>query len=439
MSSPDKNYYVGKTLGRYQLHKFIGAGAFAWVYYAYSHEGQAVAIKIQYSPAEDAVQRFSREIKVMRELPQSPYCISYHDDGFTPEGLPYLVMEFVDGATVKDTLKHKPVWAPEEACHLMVQLCDAFAGLHQLGLAHRDVKPENIMLTRDWQVKLMDFGLVKDAQGLLKLYESEDIVQGSDFAENIDKGVLAGTPEYMAPEQFSDASHEDESQTITDTWTDVYSLGLIFYELLTGKKLFPLDATAKNQQEYARNLLAYLKQRTEFRDEMLSRPPMVPAPLWSIIERSLKQDPKLRQRNAAELGQHVQRYLDTGQGVVVEDEDATSAIDLADFLASYEGLGGSSSPKPPAAQLPQPVPQGHPQQHHIPQGRPQHQHPQQHHPQPQQQFPGQHQSNPFASPSGAMGVFPGPPQEKGMSTGVLIGIIVGAVVVVGVVVVVLVL
>src|SRR5690606_19544085 len=162
---------------------------------------------------------------------------------------------------LKEALKFKPVWAVQEAAQFMIQLCEAFAGLHDLGLAHRDVKPENIMLTRDWRVKLMDLGLVKDAQGLPKLFESEDILAGRD------------------------------------TTTDVYSLGIIFYEMLTGQKLFPFKPNAKNQQEYARALLSYLKTRTSQRDDDLKvAPPQIPPALWSVIARALRVDPKIRQR-----------------------------------------------------------------------------------------------------------------------------------------------
>lgn len=358
---PDRNQFIGRTLSGFHLQSFLGAGAFAYVYYATGQGGIPVAVKIQYNLQDDARKRFVREIKVLEQLPSSRYTTRYYGSGTTQEGFPYLVMEFIDGTTLKDSLRFKPVWEPTEACQFMVELSEAFAGLHQLGLAHRDVKPENIMLTRDWQVKLMDLGLVKDAQGLLQLFEQEDILAGMDFAENLDRGVLAGTPEYMAPEQFSDPSLEDESQAKTDTTTDVYSLGLIFYELLTGRKLFPFRPRSKNQTEYARALLAYLDERTHQRDDDIARPDICPPALWTIIQRSLRSEPKLRQRNASELGQDIRRYLDTGQGIVVQDEDKTSAIDLNTFLALHgSGLPGAGAARPAPGATPayktQPLP-----------------------------------------------------------------------------------
>ena len=342
---PDRNYYLGRTLAPgFQVQRFIGSGAFAWVYLAIGSRREEVAIKIQYNLADDARKRFTREIKVLEQLPKNDYLIRYVADGTTPEGLPYLIMEYVDGATLKDSLKYKPTWPVEEAAQFMVQLCDAFGGLHELGLAHRDVKPENIMLTKDWRVKLMDLGLVKDAQGLLHLFETEDILEGRDFGENLDKGVLAGTPEYMAPEQFSDPSLEDETKAQTDTMTDVYSLGLIFYEMVAGRKLFPFKANTKSQGDYARSLLDYLKVRTNQQDTHLRPPQGVDEQLWSIMQRALRSDPKLRQRNAPELGADIRRYIQTGQGIVVQDEEKTSAIDLNDFLAIHGNALPSETP-----------------------------------------------------------------------------------------------
>jgi serine/threonine protein kinase len=332
----DRQHYIGATLtGGFKIQRFIGKGAFAWVYYALTADNRPAAVKVQYNLNDDSRKRFMREIKVLRELPPSPYCVSYIGDGHTPEGYPFLAMEFVNGQNLKQILKKRPVWQEHDACELMSQLCEAFSGLHELGLAHRDVKPENIMVTQAGAVKLMDFGLVKDAQGLLKLLESEDIFSGHVFAENIDSGVLAGTPEYMAPEQFSDPSVTDESLTQTDTWTDVYSLGLIFFELLTGRRLFPFQSAAQTQTEHAQALLAYLAQRTSFDDSKLQRPAAASYALWTIIERALRQRPKQRFHNAADLGEHIRAYLNTGEGLLVEDDEKTSAMKVDQFLARY--------------------------------------------------------------------------------------------------------
>lgn len=145
----DKNHYIGAVLaGGYKIERFVGSGAFAYVYFAKAPTGQGCAVKIQYNLAQDARIRFSREVKVLREIPPNDYLVRYFSDGETPEGYPYLIMEFVDGMTLKEALKRRRVWPVQESCDLILQLCDAFGGLHQLGVVHRDVKPDNIMLTR---------------------------------------------------------------------------------------------------------------------------------------------------------------------------------------------------------------------------------------------------------------------------------------------------
>jgi serine/threonine protein kinase len=334
--------------GGYRIERFIGSGAFAWVYYARTQRGEPCAVKILQNATEEARTLFAREIKVLRQLPSNPYCVAYMGDGLAPDGSPFLVMEYIDGATLKDAFKFKPEWAVEEAIYMMLQMCDALAGLHRLGVAHRDLKPENVMVTRDWQVKLMDFGLVKDAQGLLKLFETEDILTGRDFAENIDKAMLAGTPEYMAPEQFSDPMVEDEALAKTDTWSDVYSLGLIFFQLLTGQKLFPFKPASGDSAAYARALLAYIKTRTTFQDQQLRRPESVPAKLWPILQVALKQHPKQRYHNATDMGDALRRYSETGETDEFRDDEHTSMADMSSLLSglnSHYGTGFEASEK----------------------------------------------------------------------------------------------
>ncbi len=318
--------------GGYTLQRFIGAGAFAWVFYAENDKGQPCAVKVLTANTSEARTLFVREIKILRQLPGNRYCVKYVGDGLTDEGMPFLVMEFIDGCTLKDALKFQPVWGVDEALKFALQLCEALNGLHKYGLAHRDLKPENIMLTRDWEVRLMDFGLVKDAQGMMKLFESEDILSGRDFAENIDKAMLAGTPEYMAPEQFSDPMIEDENQAKTDTWTDVYSTGLVLYQLLVGEKLFPFKPTAKDQRGYAKELLGYIRSRTEFSDVQSSKPAAIPDRLWPVLTSALRHNPKQRPHNAEAFAQKLRQYLDQGEIDEFEDDEHTSVASMSMLL-----------------------------------------------------------------------------------------------------------
>lgn len=333
MTAQDPKSLINTTLpGGYHLQRFIGAGAFAWVFYAVDAKRQPCAVKVLTADTAEARTLFVREIKILRQLPQNRYCVRYVGDGTTAQGMPFLAMEYIDGCTLKDALKFQPTWDVNEALKFGLQLCEALHGLHKYGLAHRDLKPENVMLTREWEVRLMDFGLVKDAQGLLKLFESEDIMSGRDFAENIDKAMLAGTPEYMAPEQFSDPMVQDEHEAKTDTWTDVYSTALILFQLMTGEKLYPFKPTAKDQKGYARELLAYIRSRTEAQDSQLRRPGAIPEGLWPVLVSALRSNPKQRPHNADAFGEKLRLYLEQGEVDEFEDDEHTSVASMSMLL-----------------------------------------------------------------------------------------------------------
>jgi eukaryotic-like serine/threonine-protein kinase len=326
-----------------RLERIIGAGAFAWVYLATTGDGTRLAVKVLAAPGPDARAMFAREAKIMRHLPRNPFCVRFVEEGALSDGTPFLVTEYVDGCTLKDAMRARPVWSPEEALGLMRQLCAALASLHDLGLAHRDVKPENVMLTRDQQVRLMDFGLVKDAQGLLKLFEAEEILKGRDFSENVDRALLAGTPEYMAPEQFTDPALTDESQARTDTWSDVYSAGVILYQLLTGEKLYPFKADETDTASYARSFIEYIQRRLAADERAIRRPPAVPEALWGQIARALRRDPKARPRHARDLGAVLARVAE-GLEPDAMDEEGTVISDMGAVFGA--GPGGDAPALP---------------------------------------------------------------------------------------------
>jgi serine/threonine protein kinase len=348
----DREWFVGRMLpGGYRVGRFVASGGFAWVYEGSTPRRERCAIKIPFQGVDQAHKRFLREIKVLRSLPTNEHCVRYFGDGWTEERLPFLAMEFVDGITLSDALRRRPVWRIEDACRLMIELCRAYADQHELGLANRDVKPDNVMLTRDVRVKVLDLGLVKDAQGLLKLFEDEDILEGSDFAENLDRGVIAGSPDYMAPEQFADSGLDDPDEAKTDTWTDVYSLALIFYQLLTGRKLFQFQPSSMSgTPAYARELMAYVQLRMHRSESHVIRPGEIDEALWPVFERALKSDPRRRYRTATELGLDVESYLETGE-VPQRHDEVTYIADVSAFLAMHRGGTGSTriSPEDEAA------------------------------------------------------------------------------------------
>ena len=149
MSSASARRYIGEVvLRRYLVEELLGEGSFAWVYRARSRDGEQVAVKVLHSNHPTATVRFAREIRVLQALPPNPNVAHYVDHGHTPDGRPALIMEYVDGITLQVGLEKRPTLEPRQAVSFVAELCEAFAGLHQLGVAHRDVKPDNILLVR---------------------------------------------------------------------------------------------------------------------------------------------------------------------------------------------------------------------------------------------------------------------------------------------------
>jgi serine/threonine protein kinase len=203
----------GLTLGRYELRRRIAQGGMAEVYLAYDRRvRRQVAVKVLYGRDEPFVRRFEREALAVGALSHN-HILPLYDFG---EQSPwyYLVMPYVDGCTLRDYLfRHKRLTL-EEAASFLSQIASALQYAHDHGVVHRDVKPSNILLRQDGYAYLVDFGLAKAMQATEVLTSA---------------GAMVGTPEYMAPEQ---------SNGISDYRSDIYSLGIILYQMLTGQLPF---------------------------------------------------------------------------------------------------------------------------------------------------------------------------------------------------------
>jgi len=201
-------------IGSYDVLEKVGTGATGVVYKGIHRiTGQVVAIKVvNEDVTEDEVlmQRFAREFSTIHLLnhPNIVHGYEFQRDAEPP----YLVMEFVDGESVADIIERRGALPEEEALSLIVQVADALQDAHEHGIIHRDVKPDNILVTADGQAKLSDLGLAKDLSCELSL-------------TNLGRGL--GTPHFMAPEQVGDAKH-------VDTRCDVYGLGATLYMMVTG-------------------------------------------------------------------------------------------------------------------------------------------------------------------------------------------------------------
>jgi len=215
---------IGVTIaGRYQIEEVLGQGGMATVYAArHRLVDRPCAVKVmspQYTYNEVIRERFRREAKAAQKLAH-PNIIEIFDQGETPDGLVFLVMELLRGETLADVLEHGKV-PLERGLPIMIQIARALARAHDLEVIHRDLKPENIFLARlpngADQVKLLDFGIARSMQ--------DSRLTGA--------GEVFGTPQYMAPERITSIEAGPAA--------DLYSLGVIIYEMVTGT--FPFDAT----------------------------------------------------------------------------------------------------------------------------------------------------------------------------------------------------
>jgi serine/threonine protein kinase/Tol biopolymer transport system component len=215
--------FTGQDFDRYHILEALGEGGMASVYKAFDTRLERdVAVKIirtdMFVPAalQQVLKRFEREAKSLAKL-SHPNIVSIIDYG-EHDGVPYLVMEYLPGGTLKDRLKGQPL-AWQESFHMLLPVARALQFAHQQGIIHRDVKPSNILITLSGEPMLSDFGIAK-------ILES----QGSTSLTGT--GVGMGTPEYMAPEQWLGK---------TSARSDLYSLGVVLYEMVTGRKPYTAD------------------------------------------------------------------------------------------------------------------------------------------------------------------------------------------------------
>jgi eukaryotic-like serine/threonine-protein kinase len=212
------------TLGKYELRRILGKGAMGTVYEGFDPIiARQVAIKTVRLPdpddaeAQEELARFKREAQAAGRL-SHPNIVGVFDYGETPE-IAYIVMEFVDGTSLKDVVDKKERFELAEIVRIMDSLMAGLQFSHDRGVVHRDIKPANIMLTKAGEIKIADFGIAR--------IESSSMTQA---------GTMLGTPSYMSPEQFM-------GQTV-DSRTDLYSSGVMLYQLLTGEKPFEGGLTA---------------------------------------------------------------------------------------------------------------------------------------------------------------------------------------------------
>jgi len=281
--------------GRYQVIEELGRGGMGKVYKVLDQEVNArVALKLikpEISTDFETIERFRNELKTARDIAHKNVCRMY--DLGKEAGSYFITMEYVSGEDLKSMIRMSGQLSVGTAVSIAKQVCDGLAEAHRLGVVHRDLKPSNIMIDKEGTVRIMDFGIARSLR-----------VKGITGA-----GVIIGTPEYMSPEQVEGKEVDQRS--------DVYSLGIILYEMLAGRVPFegdtPLTVAVKHKSETPRPPRELNAQISE--------------DLNRVVLRCLEKDREKRYGNAAELRAELERVeqgIPTTQRVIPSRKTLTS-------------------------------------------------------------------------------------------------------------------
>lgn len=269
--------YIGKRLdGRYEIHELIGVGGMANVYRCTDTiDDREVAIKIlkdEYLNNEEFIRRFKNESKAIAMLSHQNI-VKVYDVSFG-DMIQYIVMEYIDGITLKEYIDQQGIIEWKDAIHLTIQILRALQHAHECGIVHRDIKPQNIMLLQDGTIKVTDFGIARFSDKSTRTMTEQAI----------------GSVHYIAPEQAKGDA--------TDGKTDIYSVGVMLYEMLTGKLPFDGDSAV--------TIALMQLQSTPKRPREVN--PGIPVGLEQITMRAMQKQPSDRYKSAAEMLSDIERF-----------------------------------------------------------------------------------------------------------------------------------
>jgi eukaryotic-like serine/threonine-protein kinase len=275
---------LGQSIGRYEIINALGAGGMGEVYLAQDTRlGRQVALKLlptHLSGDRDRLRRFEQEARAASSLNHPNVCM-IHEVGEMEDGRHYIVMEHIEGVTLRQRLAIKPLTL-REALDAAVQVASALEAAHDAGVVHRDIKPENIMLRRDGYLKVLDFGLAKLTEKHTERQRIEPEARTRGMVKT-DVGVVMGTVAYMSPEQT-------RGQDI-DARTDIWSLGVVLYEMVTGR--VPFEGTTNSDL-----IVSILEREPKPLTWFLTK---APAELQRIISKALRKDREERYQVVKDL------------------------------------------------------------------------------------------------------------------------------------------
>jgi eukaryotic-like serine/threonine-protein kinase len=309
--------------GRYQVVRKLGAGGMANVYLAEDQElGRRVAIKIlndRHANDEQFVERFRREAKNAAAL-SHPNIVSIYDRG-EAEGTYYIAMEYLEGRSLKELIVSRGPAPITVSIEYARQILQALRFAHRHGIVHRDIKPHNVLVDAEGRIKVTDFGIAR-----------------AGTSQMTEAGSIVGTAQYLSPEQARG--------TNVDQRSDVYSLGIVLYELLTGSVPFNGDTPV----EIAMKHLSTLPEPPS------AKRPDIPRDLDLIVMRSLAKDPRDRYQSAEEMEADLERFARGAAVSPVTEESATQIMRLPAVDPVAATAATMISPSRRTSQLPPPPP-----------------------------------------------------------------------------------
>jgi len=276
--------------GKYRILERLGAGGMGEVYKAEHQFLRAIrvvkVIRPQISASADAHERFLREAQLATKV-QHPNVATVYDFSALPDGSHYMVWEYIEGENLAQVIRRRGVLQPKEAIRLTVQTLAGLDAIHRAGIIHRDISPENLMITPDGNVKIIDLGVAKAEQG--------------DYAAT-QTGMFVGKLRYSSPEQLGFLQPGEK----IDSRADLYSLGVVLFEMLTGRP--PFEATSPHQ---------YFIQHSGGTNVQPIDLTLLPNPLRPVLAKALESDRNRRFANAREFSTALERVPDTAAAETV--------------------------------------------------------------------------------------------------------------------------